>query len=293
VLVEGPWRHRKVSANGFRFHVAELGEGPLVLLLHGFPGFWWSFARQLPVLAAAGYRAVAVDLRGYGATDKPPRGYDAFTLSADIAGLVRALGEDRAAVVGHDWGGYLGWCLASWQPRLVSRLVVVAAAHPAALRRATLGDRAQAAAALHVARFQLPWSPERLLVRDDAAVVGRLLDRWGGPGYPDAETERRARQAMLIPGVAHSSLEYYRWAVRSLVRADGARFYRTLTPVSVPTLQLHGSLDTAVLPATAARSAAHVAGRYRWCLLDGVGHFPHEEDPDGVHGELLAWLGDG
>src|SRR5437016_1263164 len=92
-VVDGPWLHRDVSANGIRLHVAEAGNGPLVVLLHGFPEFWWSWRHQLVALADAGDRVVAPDLRGYGASDKPPRGYDAVTLAGDIAGLVRAMGE--------------------------------------------------------------------------------------------------------------------------------------------------------------------------------------------------------
>src|SRR5918992_4221940 len=91
-MVDGPWAHRFVSANGSRFHVVELGSGPLVLLLHGFPEFWWSWRHQLVGLADAGFRAVAVDLRGYGDSDKPPRGYDAWTLAGDVGGLVKDLG---------------------------------------------------------------------------------------------------------------------------------------------------------------------------------------------------------
>ena len=102
VRVAGPWTHHEVSANGIRLHIAELGTGPLVLLLHGFPEFWWSWRHQLVGLAGAGLRAVAVDLRGYGDSDKPPRGYDGWTLAGDVAGLIRALGERSAAVVGHD-----------------------------------------------------------------------------------------------------------------------------------------------------------------------------------------------
>ncbi|MBQ1010468.1 alpha/beta fold hydrolase, partial [Micromonospora sp. M51] len=92
VLTEGPWTHRFVGANGSRFHVVEAGTGPMVLFLHGFPEHWWAWHQMLPAIADAGFRAVAVDLRGYGASDKPPRGYDGYTLAADIAGLIRALG---------------------------------------------------------------------------------------------------------------------------------------------------------------------------------------------------------
>jgi alpha/beta hydrolase family protein len=100
VQLAGPWAHRTVSANGTRFHIAEAGDGPLVLLLHGFPEFWWTWRHQLTWLPEAGFRAVAVDLRGYGGSDKPPRGYDLVTAAADAAGLIRALGEANAIVVG-------------------------------------------------------------------------------------------------------------------------------------------------------------------------------------------------
>src|SRR5689334_9680103 len=134
VLVPGPWTHRDVSANGTRFHVAEAGEGPLVLLLHGFPQFWWAWRSQLTEMADAGFRVVAPDLRGYGASDKPPRGYDLPTAAADVAALVRALGERDAVVVGHDWGALVAWTMAALHPRTVRRLVVLSMAHPRRLR---------------------------------------------------------------------------------------------------------------------------------------------------------------
>ena len=133
---------RTTTANGISFAHLEAGEGPLVLLLHGFPQFWWTWRAQLPALAAAGFRAVAPDLRGYGASDKPPRGYDLPTLAADVAALVRALGERDAVVVGHDWGGLLGWTTAALHPRSVRRLVVLSAPHPRRLR-AAVSDRRQ------------------------------------------------------------------------------------------------------------------------------------------------------
>src|SRR3954454_9170108 len=154
IQIPGPWRHQAVSAGGTRFHVATLGEGPLVLLLHGFPEFWWSWHNQLISLAAAGYRAAAVDLRGYGGSDKPPRGYDLVTLAGDAAGLVRALGEANAVVCGHDWGGLLAWTMGVYHPKVVQRLVAVSAPHPLRLGHSVLVDpRGQGLAARRVLGF--------------------------------------------------------------------------------------------------------------------------------------------
>jgi pimeloyl-ACP methyl ester carboxylesterase len=293
VLVDGPWSHREVTANGIRFHVAEAGpaDGPLVVLLHGFPEFWWSWRHQLVALGDAGYRAVAPDLRGYGASDKPPRGYDGYTLSSDVAGMVRALGAHEAAVVGHDWGGVLAWTVATLHPGLVSRLGIVGMPHPMRMRSALLRDPAQLRASSYVGLFQLPRVPENRLRRYGGAYVGDLLRRWGGPGFPDAETEARCREAMQIPAVSHCSLEWYRWAVRSLTRPSGLRFQRLLDAgVGVPTAQVHGALDTCLLPSTAQGSGQWVRAPYSLQVLDGVGHFCHQEAPEAVTATLLDLL---
>ena len=293
VLVDGPWSHRDISANGIRLHAVEAGSGPLVVLLHGFPGFWWSWRHQLTALAGAGFRAVACDLRGYGASDKPPRGYDPMTAAADVAGLVRALGEEHAVLVGQDWGAHIAWTTAALHPRVVRRLVVVSDPHPLRWMSALATDPRQRAASRHVARFQLPWHPERWLVADDAANVGLLLRRWVGPNYAFADDERRYREAMLVFGAPHCALEYFRWAVRSVPRSDGRRFRQALRErIAAPTLQLHGAADGCVLPATAQQSENYVAGAYEWRLLSGVGHFPPEEVPDVVSDEILRWIKD-
>ncbi len=290
VLVPGPWRHRQVGANGARFHVAELGEGPLILLLHGFPEFWWCWRGQLEGLAARGFRAVAADLRGYGGSDKPPRGYDMPTLTADVAGLIRALGEQRATVVGHDWGGLLGWSLGALHPQVLHRLVVISMPHPLALRAAVLTGGSQLAASRHLVGFQLPWWPERLLVADDAAEVGAILRRWGGSGFPDEATEARYREHAQVPAVAHSSLEYFRWALRSQLRPDGTRFARAMArPVPVPTLQIQGTADPCTLASTARGNGRYVTGPYSAIEMRGVGHFPHEERPAEVTEHIASW----
>ena len=296
VLAEGPWEHRFVSANGSRFHVAELGTGPLVLLLHGFPEFWWAWHQQLPLLAGAGFRAVAVDLRGYGATDKPPRGYDGFTLASDVTGLIRALGERRATVVGAGAGGLIAWAAAALHPKLVDRLVVLGAAHPLRLRSALLTESPQRRAGRGLLRFQLP-RYEHVLTRDDAALVGRYLRAWAGPAFVAspafAEYERRCREAMQIPQVAFCAMEAYRWAFRSTMRLHGYRFVKAMRqPIVTPTLQLQGVLDPITLPTTAQGSGRYVLADYEWRLLDGVGHFPHVEAPELVAGEIIRWVKD-
>jgi pimeloyl-ACP methyl ester carboxylesterase len=297
VLLDGPWRHRFVSANGTRFHVVEAGNGPLVLLLHGFPEFWFAWHQQLRLVAEAGFRAVAVDLRGYGASDKPPRGYDGYTMAGDVAGLIRALGERSAVLVGAGYGGTIAWTTASFHPTLVRRLVVLSAAHPLRLRSAVASDpRGQLAASLPMLRFQIPRF-EHILTRDNGALVGEYLRRWAGPQWRASsefdDYERRCREALRIPQAAFCAMETYRWAVRSTLRLHGYRFVKLLQqPIVTPTLQLHGALDTAVLPRTAQGSGRYVIARYEWRLLPGVGHFPHQEAPDLVAGEILRWAKD-
>ena len=291
-LIEGPWEHRFVAANGARFHVAEQGEGPVVLLLHGFPQFWWAWRHQMQALADAGYRACAMDLRGYGASDKPPRGYDTRTSATDVASVLRSLGASRAAVVGHGWGGWIAWSMPTLQPTVTRAIASLSMPHPLVFRKASFANPRQLKANAYLGGLQRPFVPERQMTVH-GGYVQRLLREWASPEgiWPSPEEARIYADAMALPFVAHSAAEYYRWVVRSQLRPEGWRFAAQMrTTITLPVLQLHGAHDRAVLPDTSSDSADYVTGPFTRQLVPGAGHFLPEEAPDVVNGALVSWL---
>src|SRR5690625_3726243 len=294
--IDGPWRHRDVHANGIRFHVVEAGAddaAPLVLLLHGFGSFWWSWRHQLRSLTGA--RVVAVDLRGYGGSDKPPRGYDGWTLAGDVTGLIRALGHSSAILVGHADGGLICWATAALHRRLVAAIAMISSPHPAALRRSLRRDAAQRRALLPtLLGYQLPLWPERRLTRHHGAEIERLVRSRAGARWlataDAAQTLAHLRQAIRIPAAAHSALEYQRWAVRTQLRDEGRRFMTAMNgPIPVPILHLRGECDPYVLADPVDRTRRH-APHGRYVSIADAGHFAHEEAPDAVSGHLQRFI---
>jgi len=282
-----------LSANGLRFVADAEGPagGPPVLLLHGFPELARSWRHQLPALAAAGWRAVAPDLRGYGRTDR--RGpYDLGTLARDVAGLVRALGRERTVVCGHDWGGAAAWAAAALEPAAVERLVVLACPHPVVMAGALRRSPRQLARSSYMLFFQLPWLPERLLARHGGAAVARAL-RGGSfvrSAFPPEELARY-RAAFSTVEAARAALGWYRAAFRRplpLLRMARAR-------IAAPALILRGAQDRFLGPETmdAAETARLFAPGVRPELrvLEGAGHFLQNEAPERVNAALLEWLG--
>jgi pimeloyl-ACP methyl ester carboxylesterase len=216
-------------------------------------------------------------------------------MAADVTGLIRALGERSAMIVGTGAGGMIGWTAAAFHPKMVSRLVVLGAAHPLRLRAALFADpRGQFAASSSILRFQVP-RYEHVLTRNDAAPIGELIEQWSGPQWREtpgyADYVARCRAAIQIPQAAFCALEAYRWVFRSALRLQGYRFVKLMQqPLVTPTLQMHGALDTAVLPRTAQGSGRYVIARYEWRLIPDAGHFLHQEATDVVTGEILRWL---
>jgi len=291
VELPGPWQHRYVAANGARFHLAEMGSGPLVVLLHGFPEFWWTWRDQLRVLAEAGYRVAAMDLRGYGGSDKTPRGYDPATLAQDVSGVIKALGARDAVVVGHGWGGYVAWATAAQHPSEVSAVAALSAPHPAVMLRALRRGR-RVGALGHVLAMQVPMLPERRLADPASGFLAGHLRGWSGTAhFPSEQVVDTYQAAISLWPASHCALEYHRWLVRSRLRADGRRFRAAMRPpIRQPTLCLAGDLDPALPSSLVAASAAYVAGPFTPVVLAGLGHFPHEEDPAAVNAVLLDWL---
>lgn len=302
--IAGPWRHHDVHANGIRFQCVEAlpdddnddtppTTRPLVILLHGFASFWWSWRHQLRGLSGA--RVVAVDLRGYGGSDKPPRGYDGWTLAGDTAGLIRALGHTSATLVGHADGGLVCWATAVLHSRMVRSIALVSSPHPAALKRSVVVDADQRRALLpSLLRYQVPKWPEHVLTRHDAADLETLVrDRASGKWVASedfSETIAQLRQAIQIPSAAHSALEYQRWAVRSQLRSEGLRFMKLMErPLDIPLLHLRGEADPYVLADPVERSRRY-ATRGRFHNITGAGHYAHEESPVEVNEELQRFL---
>ncbi len=291
IRAEGPWEHLDLAANTARFHLVTAGDGPLVILLHGFPTFWWTWRHQIPAIANAGYKVVAMDLRGYGGSDHTPHGYDPMTLAADVVGVIRSLGYSEASVVGQGWGGLVAWSVAAMYPDMITAIAPISMPHPVRLRRAILKDTMQRKALSYVYAFQIPFWPELQLTKNNAEKVEEILRSWSATDWPSSEEAAVFRAAMLAKSSAHCALEYHRWALRSIGRSDGRRFQRLMRrPISCPVLQIHGELDKSISARSAANSNDYVSGIYELEIIKGVGHFPHEEAATEISEMLVRWL---
>jgi pimeloyl-ACP methyl ester carboxylesterase len=275
-----------VDGDRVRLHYVSCGRGPLVVLLHGFPDFWYGWRRQLPALADAGFRAVAVDLRGYNLSGRPARveAYRRSRLASDIASAIARLGGPAHAVVGHDWGGVVGWRLSVCHAESLRRLVIVNAPHPARYRE-LLREPAQVLRSWYVAAVQLPWLPERLLGAQDAEGVVRILR--AEHARPDALSPTALaayRAAFRAPGALTAALAYYRALRRTAFPPAGES---QSTPQ--PTLVVWGDRDGALLRANA-------DGLERWVRDLGVvrvpwaKHFVPTDAPDELNDALVSFL---
>jgi epoxide hydrolase 4 len=271
-------RDRWAGVGETQIHYVEDGDGPLVVMLHGFPEFWYSWRKQIPALAAAGYRVIAPDLRGYNDSSKP-RGIDAYRLPCivqDIAGLIVQNGGS-CTLVGHDWGGAAAWLLAMLHPSLVERLVILNSPHPVPLRRELDRSLRQKVRFAYQLFFQLPRLPELVL-----RVIGkRMLRRMGR--FTEEEL-RTYGEAWRKPDALTSMLHYYR-----ALRRHRRELRGLIRRIDAPVLLIWGERDPVFLPSTIENFGEWVPN-LRIKRIGGAGHFVQTDAAEEVNAALLGFL---
>jgi pimeloyl-ACP methyl ester carboxylesterase len=316
----GP-RMRTVEANGIKLRIAEMGQGPLVIFLHGFPESWYSWRHQLPAIAKAGFHAVAPDLRGYGKSDKPANvdDYDIHHLTADVVGLIDALGEKTAVVVGHDWGSLVAWNAVLLHPDRFTGLVAMsvpyggrAAVSPLETMKKTYGENFY-----YILYFQEPGVAEAEFDKDPRAILSRLYLSPDSPREPPQITDpkrsaggwigRMGAPKGLPAWLTQADLDYYVNEFTESGFRGGINFYRNFhrnwetTPqladrkISQPTTFIAGDRDVVIRGATADQLTAtmsRVATDLRGVtLIPSAGHWVQQERPEETNGALLRFLG--
>jgi len=271
--------------NGITLHGVEAGpeDGPLVILLHGFPEYWWGWRYQIGPLADAGFRVVAPDQRGYNLSDKPEgrRSYGLDTLAADIVGLADALGRRTFTLVGHDWGGLAAWWTASRHPERVERLVVLNAPHPQVAGAYMRSHPSQMLRSLYVGFFQIPILPEIMLSANGHRSLKDALRRTSRPGTFSDEDIAAYEKTWSQPGALTAMLNWYR-ALPFKPDMKGAT-------VHVPTLVIWGSKDRFLEKGLAEASLALCEkGSIRW--IENATHWVQHEEPETVNTALVAFL---
>jgi pimeloyl-ACP methyl ester carboxylesterase len=280
---------RFVSVNGIRLHVCEAGPvgGPAVVLLHGFPEFWYSWREQIRFLADRGFRVMAPDLRGYNLSEKPGRvgDYGVEQLVGDVIGLIEQTAGGRAALVGHDWGGVIAWFAAMRQPERIEKLIILNAPHPAAYLR-ELRRPSQLLRSWYALFFQLPWLPERVMRRNDFAALRSLFRDGPARKSPTREADvQRYVEALAHPGALTAMINYYRAALRG----GRSTLQRQIVPIQIPTLLIWGEHDRYLVPELA-------DGLERWVpdlrveRLKNATHWVQNDEPDEVNRLLAEFL---
>ena len=275
-----------VETNGISLHTRQAGpeDGPLVVLLHGFPEFWDSWHRQIEPLADAGYRVIVPDQRGYNRSDKPDgvASYHIEELVADVVGLIDAAGRETAAVAGHDWGAAVAWWLALSHPDRIDSLTAVNVPHPTVMEETLRHSLSQLRKSWYMFAFQVPMLPETIATANNCRALSRGLTNSSRPGTFSATDLQRYREAWTQPGAVTSMINWYRAMGR----------YRPRPPreqVSVPTLVMWGQQDEFLEPAMAEGSLTYCDDG-RVVTYPSATHWVLHERPEETAEELLAHL---
>ncbi len=308
--------HRTIDANGIKMHIAEAGQGPLVLLLHGFPELWYSWRHQFPALADAGYHAVAPDVRGYGQTDAPPE-IDSYTMrnhAADAVGVLDALGEKTAVVVGHDWGAPIAWHCALLYPERFPAVVALSVpyiprspAPPTQLLEQMFADNF-----FYILYFQMPGVAEAELEADVRRTMRILLYNASGEGPQDTRLMQKPKDAKLLDGMpdperppswlAETDLDYFTAEFERTGFRGGLNRYRNMdrdweelpqlagAQVQQPALFITGDRDLVRTFSSVDPMKASVLNLRDVVTLPACGHWTQQERPAEVNAALIEFL---
>lgn len=287
------WEHYYAHVNNIRIHYVAAGEGPLVLLLHGFPEFWYSWRHQIPALAER-FRVVAPDMRGYNQSEKPVgvHRYRLGTLMEDVAGLIRHLGEESAVLVAHDWGGGVAWPFAAFYPDMVKRLIILNCPPPQVLIRHLIKNPAQRRRSYYIFLFQLPFLPEFFMRRRDYLMVKRvfkgwLLDKGALTPYDIAMFKEAAAKPYALTG----SINYYRAAFRQFLRSPRGKA-EDVPKVKCPTLVIWAEEDRALGKELTYDFHSFVEGPLEIKYIPQCSHWVQQERPQEVNALIMDFLSD-
>lgn len=286
-LIQSGWRESTVAVNGVDLHLVEAGlsGAPLVILLHGFPEFWWAWRKQITPLAAAGYHVVAPDMRGYNLSAAPQgvAEYRLDVLAADVIALADSRGADRFHLVGHDWGAVIAWSVAARHPARLRRLVVMDGPHPDILSAQALKHPSQALRSAYVAAFQLPWLPEAVLGGFGFAGLRAMVRASAQADTFEPGALDLYAAAWAQPGSLTAMLNYYRALRQRPSRDRPAR-------IAPPTLILWGDEDR-FLGRHVMEAGLALCDDGRLVVVDGATHWLHLDQPARILSEIVGFLG--
>lgn len=284
-MISTPLEHQAIRVNGVRLHVVTAGpeDGRPVILLHGFPEFWFSWRSQIDALAGAGLRLYIPDQRGYNLSEKP-KGVAAYNLdmtAGDIIGLIDHIGVEKALVVGHDWGGAAAWWAATRHPDRLEKLAVLNIPHHKVFRRAVRENPEQRRKVRYMTFFQLPFIPEQMLRRNNWKLLAEMA--FGGNPAFSAEDVEHYREAWSQPGAMTAMLNWYRAVRRARPQSAGDERVR------VPTLMIWGKKDRVLTPEMA-QPSIDLCDDGRLVFIDEASHWVQHEAAEQVNQLLIDWL---
>ena len=282
----GDLREGYAEIGDVRLHYVEAGQGPLIVLLHGFPEFWYAWRQQIGPLVAAGFRVVAPDTRGYNLSSKPEgvASYDISLLADDIRKLIHERGAQTAMLAGHDWGGSIAWAVAMSHPEVVDRLAILNAAHPRKLSQGLHHPGQLRKSWYFFFFFDLPDLPEAVVHADGWHFFRHFL-RDACPAFTPEQTDRYI-QAWSQPGAATAMIDYYRSSVRTPPKKAEAQIHT----VKAPTLVIWGERDRYLGPELAEPERDDVPNLDRVERLPGASHWVHHDEPERVNQLLIDFF---